>query len=70
MAAVLRLKTPTERLQIAFGMIDSAISMLHAMLTDQHPDWPAERVQAEVARRISHGDVPENCQTLRIEQFK
>ena len=57
MAAVLRLKTPAERLQIAFGMIDSAISMLRAMLADQHPDWSAERIQAEVARRISHGDL-------------
>lgn len=57
MAAVLRLKTPAERLQIAFGMIDSAIYMLRHMLADQHPDWPAEKIQAEVARRISHGDV-------------
>lgn len=57
MAAVLRQKTPEERLRIAFGMIDSARAMLRNLLRNEHPDWPADRLDREVARRISHGDV-------------
>lgn len=57
MARVLRQKTPAERLQIAFGMIDSARAMLRSVLQQKHPDWSDQEIQREVARRISHGRV-------------
>lgn len=55
MVAVLRAKTPTERLAIAFGMWRSARDMLTSLLSHQHPEWSGKRVAAEVARRLSHG---------------
>jgi hypothetical protein len=54
-AAILRQKTPAERLAIAFGMWRSARKMLTSMLRGQHPDWSNHEVDAEVARRMSHG---------------
>ncbi len=57
MARVLRQKTPAERLSIAFGLWRSARLMLAYMLRSLHPDWDEERVQGEVARRLSHGAV-------------
>lgn len=57
MAAVLRQKTGAERLRIAFGMFSAARRMLTSHLTTQHPEWDEERVQREVARRISRGAV-------------
>ena len=56
-AAILRQKTEAERLAIAFGMWDFARDMIRANLRVEHPDWPAERVQRETARRMSHGAV-------------
>ena len=57
MAAVLREKTPAERLRIGFGLWTSAQNMLQTHLAAQHPDWDAARVSREVARRLSHGTV-------------
>jgi len=54
-ATLLRLKTPAERLEMAFALWRSARDMLTAMLTRQHPDWTGEEVASEVARRLSHG---------------
>lgn len=57
MAAVLRQKTGAERLEIAFGMIRSARTMLENHFRSQHPDWSEEQVQMEASRRIAaHGD--------------
>lgn len=56
MAEVLRAKSGPERLQIAFGMFESAHRMLTAMLTAEHPDWSEEHVRQEVARRLAHAD--------------
>jgi hypothetical protein len=53
MAAVLREKTGAERLEIAFGMIRSARTMLENSLRSQHPDWGEEQVQLEASRRIA-----------------
>lgn len=53
MAAVLREKTGAERLEIAFGMIRSARTMLENSLRSQHPGWSEEQVQLEVSRRIA-----------------
>jgi len=52
---ILQAKTPQERLSIAFGMWSAARKMLVNLLTDQHPDWDQDRLEKEVARRLSHG---------------
>ncbi len=54
-AEVLRAKTPQERLSIAFGMWAAARKMLVNLLADSHPEWDQERLQKEVARRLSGG---------------
>ncbi len=54
MAAVLREKSGVERLQIAYGLFDSARRMLTSMLRADHPDWSDERLGQEVARRLAH----------------
>lgn len=55
MVEVLVAKTGAERLAIAAGMYRSARRMLSCHLRSRHPDWTAEQVQAEAARRLSHG---------------
>jgi hypothetical protein len=57
MAEVLRQKTGAERLAIAFGLFSSARRMLISMLRSEHPDWNEDQVNAEAARRLSHGAV-------------
>lgn len=57
MAEVLRRKTPAERIAIGFAMCASARRMLTAHLKNSHPDWNEKGIQAEVARRLSHGAV-------------
>ena len=55
MAQVLRSKTGAERLRIASGMFSSARQMIISTLRSQHPDWDEQEIDAEVARRLSHG---------------
>ncbi|BFU93801.1 MAG: hypothetical protein NTNFB02_05230 [Nitrospira sp.] len=57
MAEVLRRKTPAERLAIGFGLWRSARTMLRGQLASLHPDWDVQRLEREVARRLSHGAV-------------
>jgi hypothetical protein len=57
MVEILRRKTPTERLAIAFGIWESVRLMLRTQLGELHPDWDAARVEREVASRMSHGAV-------------
>jgi hypothetical protein len=57
MVAVLRRKTPAERLAIAFGMWDFAKEMIRANLRKEHSDWSDEQIQRATARRMSHGRV-------------
>lgn len=57
MAAVLRRKTPAERLAIAFGLWRSARTLLRGQLASLHPDWSTAQLDREVARRLSHGAV-------------
>jgi len=57
MAAVLRAKTGSERLRIAFGMYSSARRMLISHLSTEHPDWSEDEICRETARRLSHGAV-------------
>jgi hypothetical protein len=57
MVAVLKSRTPVERLEMAAGMWRSARDLIQATVQQGHPDWDAEHVQREVARRLSHGVV-------------
>lgn len=55
MARVLSAKTGAERLAIGFGMFRAARRMLTSQLQTEHPEWSERQVEAEVARRLSHG---------------
>lgn len=55
MVEIYKKKTPSERMQIAFGLWRSAKILLFNNLRSLHPEWDAKRLQREVARRISHG---------------
>ncbi len=55
MAAVLRAKSPAERLAIGFGMWSSARRMLRAHLRHEHPEWSAAELDRVVARRLADG---------------
>lgn len=57
MAEVLRSKTPAERIRIGFGLWTSARNMLMVNLKKTYPEWDTERLNREVARRLSHGAV-------------
>lgn len=57
MAEVLRRKTPAERLAIGFGLWRSARTLLRGQLSSLHPEWDVQRLDREVARRLSHGAV-------------
>jgi hypothetical protein len=57
MAEVLREKSGMERLAISWRMWSSARDMLRTHLREIHPDWTAEEIQRETARRMSHGVV-------------
>jgi hypothetical protein len=55
MADVLKKKLPYERLQIAFGLWRSARYQLLNNLHTLHPDWDEDRLNREIAKRMSHG---------------
>ena len=57
MAEILRRKSEAERLRIAGRMWRSARVILRGSIQTEHPEWDAERVNREIARRISHGVV-------------
>jgi len=57
MADVLRQKTEIERLRIANRMWKSARVILRGAILTEHPDWSVDRVNREIAKRISHGVV-------------
>jgi len=57
MAEILRNKTPAERIRIGFEMWTSAQKMLFFHLRTTNPHWSNERLNREVARRLSHGVV-------------
>jgi hypothetical protein len=54
-AAILRRKTPAERIAMAAASHRTARAMLTARLRAQNADWTDERVEEEVARRMSRG---------------
>ena len=55
MAAILRAKTPAERLTIAFGMWRFARDLIRRVAAKQHPDWSDEYLDRHVAERMSRG---------------
>jgi hypothetical protein len=57
MAAILRRKTPTERLTIAFRLWTFAQQMVRETLRRDHPEWDEAEIGRHVARRMSHGAV-------------
>lgn len=57
MAAVLRTKTPAERLAISNGMWRSARRMIETILRKKHRDWSDDAIQRVVASRMSLGAV-------------
>jgi hypothetical protein len=57
MAAILREKTEVQRLAIADRMWQSARVILRGAIKTEHPDWSADQVNHEIARRISGGVV-------------
>lgn len=57
MAALLRSKTPAERLQIASGMWRFARDLIVGVIGKDHPEWSEEQIREEAARRLSHGAV-------------
>ena len=54
MADILRAKTAAERIRIGFELWTSTRNMLLVHLRKTHPEWNAERIKKEVARRLSH----------------
>ena len=57
MAAILRAKTPDERLAIAFRMWEFARDLIRRTARAQHPEWTDAQLNQHVARRMSHGAV-------------
>ncbi len=57
MADILRAKTAAERIRIGFDLWTSTRNMLLVHLRKTHPEWNAERIKQEVARRLSHGAI-------------
>lgn len=55
MAEALRRKSDAQRLRSVDAFWNSARAILKAAIRTEHPDWSLERVQAEIARRISNG---------------
>jgi hypothetical protein len=57
MAAILKRKSPAERISIGFEIWLSAQRMLKASLETTHRNWSQEQIDKETARRLSHGAV-------------
>lgn len=54
-AAVLRRKTPAERIAMVSQGWTVAVQWVRAAVWSQHPGWDEARVAAEVRRRMSRG---------------
>ena len=55
MAAILRTKTPAERLRIADQLWVFMRTAIRANLAQQHPEWTVEELDRATARRMSRG---------------
>ncbi len=54
-AAILRTKTPAEKVAMASAANRTARLMLQARIGDLNPTWTESEVKAEVARRMRGG---------------
>jgi hypothetical protein len=52
LAAVLRQKTPAERIAMASDANETARKMAAAGIRHDHPDWTQRDIEREVARRM------------------
>jgi hypothetical protein len=50
--AVLRTKTPAERLAMALDCNRTARLLIEGHLRTQYPDWRKDQIAAEIARRM------------------
>jgi hypothetical protein len=55
LAAILRTKTPAERIEMIFAANRTARMLAAAGIRHQHPDWDESQVNREVVRRVSGG---------------
>jgi hypothetical protein len=56
-AAILRAKTPVERLITAFRMWEFARDLIWRTARAEHPEWTDAELKRHVAHRMSHGAV-------------
>jgi hypothetical protein len=61
-AAILAAKTPAERISMVAEAHRMARLLAAAGVRYLHPDWTEAQVQAEVARRMSHGTDLNSCE--------
>jgi len=54
-AAILRTKTPAERIAMGFECNRMVRLRIEGHLRTIHPDWAVEQIQAEIARRMLLG---------------
>lgn len=55
LAAILRKKSPAERIEMVFAANRTARMLASAGIRHQHPDWSDEQIGCEVVRRVSGG---------------
>ena len=55
MAAVLRKKTPAEKIELAAGCYRLMRALVEGGLRTDHPDWDDAQIASELARRMSRG---------------
>jgi len=53
-AAILKSKSPLDRLRIGFSLWESARTLLSAHLGRSHPGWDEAAIQREISRRFLH----------------
>ena len=56
-AEIMRKKSPSERLEIAFGIWRSVRDMVTRVVKSQNPGWSIEEVRKETARRMYSGNL-------------
>ena len=54
--AMLKTKTPFQRLEMAFALQRFARSVIFSRIRSQHSDWSMPEVDAAVAKRMSRGE--------------
>ncbi len=68
MADVLKLKSGSERLQIASNLWKFGKDMIRANVISKHPDWACSEIDKEVSRRLLNGsDVDKETIAVAIQ---